>query len=705
MNFDTPINIISGVGQYYQAKLEKLGIKTVRDLFFHFPKRYEDFSNFKNIEDIEIGEIATITGKIADIKTIRTWKRKMFITEAIIEDETDSLRAIWFNQPYISNTLKIGNLVSLAGKIAENEKGIYLSNPSYEKIYDIDNIEHRETGGLIPVYAETAGLTSRGIRFLLKKIWSDVEFPNDPLPDNLREQFDLPELKSSLEQIHFPSSIEQSEVAQKRFSFEDLFMLELLVLKERSKLKKEKSFKIKTNMDILKDFADSLEFQFTLAQRRTILEILRDLAKPEPMNRLLEGDVGSGKTIVAAIAALVTIKNGFQVAFMTPTEILSQQHFRTLSNIFKKFEINIGLLTSSGAQISWANLESKATKKEISKNCESGKLDIIIGTHSLISKNLKFKNLGLIIIDEQHRFGVEQRASLINSNKKEGFAPHLLSMTATPIPRTLALTIWGDLNISLINEMPADRKPIITKVVAHENRSKAYTFIRSEIKKGRQAFVICPLIAPTNDDNKSPTPLLWERKSATQEYEKLKKQIFPDLRISMLHGRMPAKEKEKIMKDFSQGEIDILVSTSVIEVGIDVPNATIMMIEGADRFGLAQLYQFRGRVGRGPHQSYCMLFTESNTQTANDRLDAIVKAKNSFELAEKDLQIRGPGDFLGLRQSGIPDYLMNALKNLNLVQSARDEAEKILKIDPELKKYPLLKKQLSQFKQTIEILN
>lgn len=705
MDFNTPINIISGVGQYYQAKLEKLGIKTVRDLFFHFPKRYEDFSNFKNIEDIEIGEIATITGKIADIKTIRTWKRKMFITEAIIEDETDSLRAIWFNQPYISNTLKIGNLVSLAGKIAENEKGIYLSNPSYEKIYDIDNIEHRETGGLIPVYSETAGLTSRGIRFLLKKIWPDVEFPDDPLPDNLRQQFDLPELKTSLEQIHFPSSIEQSEVAQKRFSFEDLFMLELLVFKERNKLKKEKSFKIKANMETLKDFADSLDFQFTLAQRRAILEILRDLAKPEPMNRLLEGDVGSGKTIVAAIAALATIKNGFQVAFMVPTEILSQQHFRTLSNLFKKFEINIGLLTSSGAQISWANLESKATKKEISKNCELGKLDIIIGTHSLISKNLKFKNLGLIIIDEQHRFGVEQRASLINSNKKEGFAPHLLAMTATPIPRTLALTIWGDLNISLINEMPADRKPIITKVVAHENRSKAYTFIRSEIKKGRQAFVICPLIAPINNDAKSPSPLLWERKSATQEYEKLKKQIFPDLKISMLHGRMPAKEKEKIMKDFSQGEIDILVSTSVIEVGIDVPNATIMMVEGADRFGLAQLYQFRGRVGRGAYQSYCMLFTESNTQTASDRLDAIVKAKNSFELAEKDLQIRGPGDFLGLRQSGIPDYLMNALKNLNLVQSARDEAEKILKSDPELKKYPLLKKQLSQFKRTIEILN
>jgi ATP-dependent DNA helicase RecG len=423
------------------------------------------------------------------------------------------------------------------------------------------------------------------------------------------------------------------------------------------------------------------------------------------MNRLLEGDVGSGKTIVAAIAALATVKNNFQVAFMAPTEILSQQHFRTLSKLFKDFEINIGLLTSSGAQISWAGLESKSTKKEIAKNCETGKLDIIIGTHSLISKNLKFEDLGLIIIDEQHRFGVEQRASLINSNKKDGFAPHLLAMTATPIPRTLALTIWGDLDISLINEMPANRKPIITKVVAPENRSKAYAFIRSEIKKGRQVFVICPLIAPPSGDTKQSFSPLWERKSATQEYEKLKKQIFPDLNIAMLHGKMPAKEKEKIMKDFSQGEINILVSTSVIEVGIDVPNASIMMIEGADRFGLAQLYQFRGRVGRGEHQSYCLLFTESGTKNATDRLDAIVKAKNSFELAEKDLQIRGPGDFLGFRQSGIPDYLMNALKNLDLVQLARDEAEKILKSDPELKKYPLIKERLAQFQQNIDILN
>lgn len=703
--FNTPINLINGVGKYYQAKLEKLGIKTVRDLFFHFPKRYEDFSNFKNIEDIEIGEIATITGKIADIKTIRTWKRKMFITEAIIEDETDSLRAIWFNQPYISNTLKIGNLVSLAGKIAENDKGVYLSNPSYEKIYDMADIERRETGGLVPVYSETAGLTSRGIRFLLKKIWPDVKFPADPLPINLRQQLDLPELKTSLEQIHFPDSIEQSELSQKRFSFEDLFILELLVFKERKKIKKEKSFRVKANMDTLKDFADSLNFQFTLAQRRATLEILRDLAKPEPMNRLLEGDVGSGKTIVAAIAALATVKNNFQVAFMAPTEILSQQHFRTLSQLFKKFEINIGLLTSSGAQISWAGLESKATKKEIAKNCESGKIDIIIGTHSLISKNLKFKDLGLIIIDEQHRFGVEQRASLLNSNKKDGFAPHLLAMTATPIPRTLALTIWGDLDISLINEMPANRKPILTKVVVPENRSKAYTFIRSEIKKGRQVFVICPLITPPSADIKQSFSPLWERKSVTQEYEKLKKQIFPDLNIAMLHGKMPAKEKGKIMKDFSRGEIDILVSTSVIEVGIDIPNAAIMMIEGADRFGLAQLYQFRGRVGRGEHQSYCLLFTESGTKNATDRLDAIVKAKNSFELAEKDLQIRGPGDFLGFRQSGIPDYLMNALKNLDLVQLARDEAEKIIKSDPELKKYQLIKERLSQFQQNIDILN
>lgn len=699
-DFKTPVNLISGVGQYYQKKLEKLGIKTIRDLLFHFPNRYEDFSNFKNIEDLEPDETATISGQIMDIKTRRSWRRKLFITEAIVQDQTDSIRVIWFNQPFLSQNLKPGDLVSLAGKVAENEKGIFLSAPAYEKISGPDE-DRRETGRLIPIYPETRGLGSRALRFFIKKLLAQTRFPTDPLPALLRKRFGFPELKTALEQIHFPAEPEEAELAKKRFSFEDLWLLELLILQERQKLTLKKSFSIRPNLEILKSFVDSLSFRLTESQRQAIFEILRDLQKHQPMNRLLEGDVGSGKTIVAALAALAVIKNNCQTAFMAPTEILSQQHFQTLCRVFRNWEINIGLITSSGAKISWSGLESTITKKEFLKKCAAGELNLIIGTHSLIQKNVQFKKLGLVIIDEQHRFGVEQRAQLLERGKDE-ISPHLLSMTATPIPRTLALTIWGDLDISFIKEMPKNRKPIITKFVSPINRSKAYAFIRQQIKVGRQAFVVCPLIeAPQNNSSMA----LIERKSVLQEHEKLHKQVFPNLKIAMLHGKMKAKEKEEIMKNFNGGKIDVLVSTSVIEVGIDVPNATIMMIEGTDRFGLAQIYQFRGRVGRGEHQSYCLLFSESTASGAQQRLKAIVEAKNSFELAEQDLQIRGPGEFLGTRQSGIPDYLMAALKNLEMVKCSRDEAEKILAEDPKLEKHLNIKNRLAEFGQTIKILN
>jgi ATP-dependent DNA helicase RecG len=695
VDFKTPVGLISGIGQYYQKKLEKLGIKTVRDLFYHFPARYEDFSNFKNIEELEVGETATISGQILDIKTRRSWQRKIFITEALVQDETDSMRVIWFNQPFLSQNLKPGDLVSLAGKVAENEKGIYLSAPAYEKISQIDE-DRRETGRLIPIYPETKGLTSRALRFFIKKLLEQIRFPADPLPIELKQRFEFPDIKTALQNIHFPAMSEEAEAAKKRFSFEDLFLLELLIFRERQKLTLKKSFSIRPSLEILKKFVDSLSFDLTGSQRRSIFEILRDLQKNQPMNRLLEGDVGSGKTIVAAIASLAVIKNKFQVVLMAPTEILSRQHFQTCANLFKDWEINIGLITSSETKIAYGALEAKNPKKDFLKKCESGELNLIIGTHALIQKNVKFQKLGLIIIDEQHRFGVEQRRQLLENNKNQELIPHLLSMTATPIPRTLALTIWGDLDISLINEMPKNRKSIITKLAAPINRQKAYDFVRRQIKLGRQAFVVCPLIEDS--------PKL-EVKSVTQEYEKLKKRIFPDLKIQMLHGKMKAKEKEEVMRNFNDGKIDVLVSTSVIEVGIDIPNATIMLIEGADRFGLAQIYQFRGRVGRGQHQSYCLLFTESATKSVQERLGAIVKAKNSFELAERDLQIRGPGEFLGTRQSGIPDYLMNALKNLELVQLARDEAKKILEKDPNLNSHLLIKNRLVEFGQTTKILN
>lgn len=716
LDFKTPINLISGIGKFYQNKFEKLGIKTVGDFLYYFPNRYEDFSNLKSIDDLEFGEIATINGQIIDIKTRRTWQRKLFITEAIIEDQTETIKAIWFNQPFISQNLKIGDWVSLAGKIAENDKGMYLSSPSYEKISP-EETDLRETGRLIPIYSETKGLTSRALRFFIKKILSQTRFPIDPLPIDLRKKLNLLDLKTAILENHFPNSLETAEKAKKRFSFEELLLLELVILEKRKKLAKEKSFKIKANLDYIKIFVDSLGFELTPAQRQAVFEILKDLGKPTPMNRLLEGDVGSGKTIVAAIAALATIKNNCQVAFMAPTEILSRQHFATLSKLFKDLEINIGLLTSADSKISWSNLNSKTTKKDFLKYCADGKLNLIIGTHALISahgesasggqKNVKFKKLGLIVIDEQHRFGINQRATLLKDNKTDDFVPHLLSMTATPIPRTLALTIWGDLDISLINELPKNRRPIITKAVASENRQKAYDFIRQQIKMGRQAFVVCPLIEkPQNSDEKKPNFaqfLLADRKSVIQEHEKLQKNIFPNLKVAMLHGKMKSQEKEEIMEKFNNKETDILVSTSVIEVGIDVPNATIMMIEGADRFGLAQLYQFRGRVGRGEHQSYCLLFSSSPSKTTNQRLEAIVKAKNSFELAEKDLQIRGPGEFIGSNQSGIPDYLMTALKNLELVKVARYEAEKILEKDPELKSLPILKEKSRQMLETMHL--
>lgn len=715
-DFATPINSISGIGKFYQSKFEKLGIKTVGDFLYYFPNRYEDYSNFKSIDELEYGEIATINGQITDIKTRRTWQKKLFITEAIVEDQTESIRAVWFNQPFLSQNLKIGDWVSLAGKISENDKGIYLSSPSYERISP-EETDLRETGRLVPVYSETKGITSRAIRFFIKKILSQVRFTTDPLPLELRKKFGLPDLKTAIIKIHFPDSPEQAEASRKRFSFEELLLLELIIFEERKKITREKSFKIKANLEHIKTFVESLEFELTQAQRQAIFEILKDLGRPSPMNRLLEGDVGSGKTIVAAIATLATIKNNFQVALMAPTEILSHQHFLTFSKLFKNFGINIGLITSKESSISWSGLTSKTTKKSFLNACQNGELNLIIGTHSLVSaqnkassagqKNVKFKKLGLIIIDEQHRFGVQQRATLLKNNKISGSTPHLLSMTATPIPRTLALTIWGDLDISLINELPKNRKPIVTKLVAPENRQKAYAFIRQQIKLGRQAFVICPLIEKSQEKENNKIDfrklLLIDQKSVTEEYERLRKTIFPDLKIGMLHGKMKSQEKEEIMKKFNDKEIDILVSTSVIEVGIDVPNATIMMIEGADRFGLAQLYQFRGRVGRGEHQSYCLLFSESQRKTTNQRLDAIIKAKNSFELAEKDLQIRGPGEFIGANQSGIPDYLMNALKNLELVKAVRYEAEEIFKKDPELKTLPLLKEKIDKNKQVIHL--
>ena len=495
--------------------------------------------------------------------------------------------------------------------------------------------------------------------------------------------------------------------AKLRFSFEELFFIQLFVLRERNKLAQEKAAAIPADIDLIKRFVDSLDFKLTDAQRKSAWQILKDIEKPRPMNRLLEGDVGSGKTVVAAIAALNVARAGYQTAFMAPTEILAKQHFNGISKALQNFKLDIGLLTGKSDKFTSKKLKNdfiEISRKKLLEKSSNNEINILIGTHALIQDKVKFGKLALVVLDEQHRFGVEQRAKLCkrNAGKDGQIIPHLLSMTATPIPRTLALTIYGDLDLSLIDELPKGRKKVETKVISPEERKKAYDFIRKEVKKGRQVFVICPRIEKPEEGKKD--VMGWsEAKAVKEEYKKLSEEIFPDLKVGMLHGKIASAEKERTMRDFKNQKTDILVSTSVVEVGVDIPNATVMMIEGADRFGLAQLHQFRGRVGRGKYQSYCFLFTESPSANTKARLKALVNCESGFELAEKDLEIRGPGDFLGVKQWGIPDLMMSSLKDLNLVQKTRESAKEILQQDPQLKNYPLLQARLKNFRERIHL--
>jgi len=709
MNLSTPIEKIPGIGLVFQKKLKRLRIKTVSDLLFHFPHRYEDFSNLIPILKVKINEICTIRGRILEIKTSKTWKKKMFLTQAIVEDKTGAIKVIWFNQPYLTRTLKKEDNVFLSGKIVLRGNEIYLANPIYEKFYQNKDLIH--TGRLVPVYPGTEGLSSRWLRYILKPLLTYFEnkIPETLPEDIIKENKFLP-INKALWQIHFPDSKNLAEAARKRFSFEELFFIELFVLRERAKLAKEKATAFSFNLNLIKKFVALLPFKLTDAQRKSAWQILKDLERPRPMNRLLEGDVGSGKTVVAAMAALNITKAGYQVAFMAPTEILVKQHFQEIARLVQDFNLNIGLLTGKQDQFRSKKLKNEIieiSRRKLLEKTLNGDLDILIGTHALIQDKVKFGKLGLVILDEQHRFGVEQRAKLCKSSKENKLIPHLLSMTATPIPRTLALTVYGDLDLSLIDELPKGRKKIITKIIKPEEREKTYDFIKKEVKKGRQVFVICPRIEGNNDNEEnqqSEAKLSWAKvKAVEEEYEKLSKEIFPDLKVGMLHGKLAGKEKENIMKDFKNKKIDILVSTSVVEVGIDVPNATVMMIEGSERFGLAQLHQFRGRVGRASYQSYCLLFTDSPSKKTRQRLKAIISCEDGFALAEKDLEIRGPGDFSGTRQWGIPDLMMSSLTDLSLVEKTRESAKKILLEDPQLKKYPVLRDKLGRFRERIHL--
>lgn len=708
--------------------LEKLKLKSLRDLLYYFPSRYTDISQINYINNLSDGDTATIFGTISKLKTSKSFRSKIPMGQAILTDLTGSIRIVWFHQPYLAKMLKEGSTVRVTGKVTKSEAyGLTLTNPEIQKgdtlpidLHDSLFSKEKNSKDKIsqfgyPVYSESRGITSKWIYHAIEKILRDENTKNiaDYLPEEIKETYKLPSLYTALVWIHLPQKKEHADIARKRFAFEEVFFIQLARQQDRKKYEAMSSYQLKIPKEDVLDFISRFPFKPTKAQNKAIEIILDDLKKEKPMSRLLEGDVGSGKTFVAATVSYAVIKNrpfdkeknkhqdfgNIQVAYMAPTEVLATQLYENFIEYFKHTGIQIALITGSGCRkfpsksASWQNGEQIKTWTPIAKNqllkwVSNGEIPIVIGTHALISKSVKFKNLGLVIIDEQHRFGTNQRMNLV---KKEGYAPHYLSMTATPIPRTLALTIYGDLDLSVIDEMPAGRKKIITEIVPENKRDDAYEEIKKELSLGRQVYVICPKIESPDEGEQ----IKLDVKSVKEEAKRLKKDIFPNYEIDIMHSKMSKQKKEEVMLDFSLHKIDILVSTSVIEVGVNIPNATVIIIEGAERFGLAQLHQLRGRVVRSTHQSYCYLFANAKKDTTLDRLKALTKASSGFELAELDLSLRGAGLLSGDKQWGITDLGMEAIKNIKMVEAARTEATKIIEEDFDLEKSPLLSETLA----------
>ena len=703
---------------YQKRALAKLGILSAGDLLRHFPARYGDVAVMKNIGDLVVGETAVVFGKISNLKISKAFYKKTPMAEAKITDESGGIKTIWFNQPYIAKMFLEEMLVRVEGKISEKKNKLYLSNPKIEKVEKIPigvgeslfgsagDVHH-----LYPVYPESRGISSNWLYHSIQKILKSgiLENLTDPIPSEILQKYNLPGLKTALIWIHAPKTENDALAARKRFAFEEVFFIQLERQKVRREYEQNPSFKIVANETDLTNFKSRFSFTPTGAQERALSDILADFSKNRPMLRLLEGDVGSGKTFVAAAAAYAAIvtcpdnKNfgNLQVAYMAPTEILARQHFESFTEYFSHLPINIGLITGSGclkfpSKTSASRRTSEATKisrGQLLKWVANGEIPILIGTHALIQKTVRFKHLAFAVIDEQHRFGVIQRQKLI---RKGEMASHLLSMTATPIPRTLALTIFGDLDLTLLDEMPPGRKPIITDLVLPSERQAIYEKIRAEIAIGRQAYIICPRI-----DEPDPNKLLaLQAKSVKAEAKRLKKEIFPEFEIGILHGKLKPTEKEKVMAEFVARKLDILVSTSVVEVGVDIANASIMMIEDAERFGLSQMHQFRGRVGRGEHQSYCFLFSNTQSEKAKRRLETLERVSDGFKLAEEDLKERGPGEIYGTMQSGITDFRFADFSDVELITQASESAETVVKDDPNLKNNLLLKDKLSDFVET-----
>ena len=675
---DRDIQFLKGVGSARARSFSRLGVRTVGDLLYFFPRSYEDRSVSKNIEDCIIGETVCLGITVSSAVHETRIRKNMSVFSATITDDTGSMEAVWYNNRYIKNIIKPGAEFVIYGKVGAKGKKLRLENPLYEKAG-----EGKYTGKIVPIYPLTGGLVQKNVQSIMSVALEEVGEMAEYLPESMLKEYGLEDINFCMKNIHFPESLDHYRKAHNRFVFEELLILQLALFAQKGHMQRSEGYIFK-DISGGKLLKPNIPYNLTGAQKRTMAEIIEDLKSGKQMNRLIQGDVGSGKTIVAAMTMFLAWKNGFQSVLMAPTEILANQHYESLKKTFKGLGINVVLLTGA---------ISSQDKKMVYDTIESGLADVIVGTHAVIEKKVVYNKLGLVIADEQHRFGVEQRSRLC----AKGVDPHMLIMSATPIPRTLALILYGDLEISAIDELPPGRKPVKTYAVGENMRNRVYDFVKKSVDDGHQVYVVCPLIEETQTA---------DLQNAEQLTEKLR-ELFPRIPIGIMHGKMKPKDKDEVMSRFSDGEVKILVSTTVIEVGVNVPNASVMIIENAERFGLSQLHQLRGRVGRGSEQSYCILFAHSSGDVTKKRMETMCTSNDGFYIAEQDLKLRGPGDFFGTRQHGLPEMkIANLFQDRDMLKLAQDAAKKI--IDSSLlesSQYEGLKKRCDELIEKARILN
>jgi ATP-dependent DNA helicase RecG len=675
---ETPVAGLPGVGPARARGLGRLGIVTASDLLLHLPRRYVDTRDLVAVRELRAGVVQTVRVRVREVRAHHSPRRHMALVEATLEDGSGRVGAIWFNQPYIAGQIPPGTELLVSGKVISGLHGLSFQSPRFERA----SSDPRHVGRLAAIYPETEGITSVFLRGLIGRLLPVAEQMPDRLPPEVRQAEGLMPLADALRQVHLPDEETSAAAARERLGFEELFLIQLAADRARRRRLGSAGVVVAYDVEVARAFSAGLPFRLTDGQRIAAHQVLADLAAPGPMNRLLQGDVGSGKTAVAAMAALMTCRAGHQCVVMAPTEILARQHWVTLEALLSPHDLSPRLLLGS---------TGSRARREILEGLAAGHDPLVVGTHALIEDDVVLNDLGLVVVDEQHRFGVAQRQRL---RLKARARPNFLAMTATPIPRSLTLTLYGDVDVSELREMPPGRLPVETRVVPPHQREQAYQFVRAQVAEGRQVFVICPLIEESDK---------LGVKSVTAEHRKLAEEVFPDLRLEMLHGRMPAREKAERMARFASGEADLLVATSVVEVGVDIPNATVMIVEGAERFGLAQLHQLRGRVGRDRHRAFCLLFEDGVDEEGSQRLQAVASTQSGFDLAELDLRLRGPGDVAGLRQHGLPEMLAADLLDVALAQRARTAAAAWLDHDPDLTEYEPLREAMHGYSSVFDL--